>query len=333
MVKDTLSRSMRDLRISVTDRCSFRCVYCMPREVYDNHQYLDRSDILTYDEITRLTKIAVELGVTKVRLTGGEPLLRREIGTLVSMLAKIEGLNDLAMTTNALQLSKMANALVSAGLSRVTISLDAIDDAVFKKMIDTDVDVSVVLRAIEDASESGLGPIKINTVLRKGWNEDQILPLAEYFRGTPHVLRFIEYMDVGTTNQWVLDDVVTAAQVVETIQTEWPIEAIEAQYPGEVAKRWRYMDGEGEIGLIASVSQPFCGACTRLRLSAEGSIYTCLFAGAGTDLRGPMRDGATDVELAEIITSTWTTRDDRYSELRGGVAISDPKVEMSYIGG
>ncbi len=305
----------------------------MPREVYDNHQYLDRSDILTYDEITRLTKIAVELGVTKVRLTGGEPLLRREIGTLVSMLAKIEGLNDLAMTTNALQLSKMANALVSAGLSRVTISLDAIDDAVFKKMIDTDVDVSVVLRAIEDASESGLGPIKINTVLRKGWNEDQILPLAEYFRGTPHVLRFIEYMDVGTTNQWVLDDVVTAAQVVETIQTEWPIEAIEAQYPGEVAKRWRYMDGEGEIGLIASVSQPFCGACTRLRLSAEGSIYTCLFAGAGTDLRGPMRDGATDVELAEIITSTWTTRDDRYSELRGGVAISDPKVEMSYIGG
>ncbi len=317
----------------MTDRCSFRCVYCMPREVYDHHSYLDRSDVLTYDEIARLAGIAVGLGVTKVRLTGGEPLLRREIETLVSMLAATEGVNDLAMTTNALQLSKMADGLVAAGLKRVTISLDAIDDEVFKKLIDTDVDVSVVLRAIEDALGSGLGPIKINTVLRRGWNEDQILPLAEYFRGTPHILRFIEYMDVGTTNQWVLDDVVTAAQVAETIHAEWPIEPIEARYPGEVAKRWRYVDSEGEIGLIASVSQPFCGGCTRLRLSAEGSLYTCLFAGSGTDLRGPMRQGASDKELAEIFASTWTTRDDRYSELRGGVAINDPKVEMSYIGG
>lgn len=317
----------------MTDRCSFRCVYCMPREVYDNHQYLDRSDVLTYDEIARLAGIAVGLGVTKVRLTGGEPLLRREIGTLVSMLAEIEGVNDLAMTTNALQLSKMAGDLVAKGLNRVTISLDAIDDAVFKKLIDTDVDVSVVLTAIDDAADAGLGPIKINTVLRKGWNEDQILPLAEYFRSTPHVLRFIEYMDVGTTNQWVVDDVVTAAQVAETIHAEWPIEPIEAQYAGEVAKRWRYADGEGEIGLIASVSQPFCGGCTRLRLSAEGSLYTCLFAGSGTDLRGPMRQGATDDDLTEIFTATWVARDDRYSELRGGVAISDPKVEMSYIGG
>lgn len=328
-----MGRQMRDLRISVTDRCSFRCVYCMPREVYDDHVYLDRSDILTYDEITRIVRAAVSLGVTKVRLTGGEPLLRREIETLVGMLAGIEGVEDLAMTTNALQLSKMASNLAEAGLDRVTISLDAMDDTTFRSMIDTDVDVSVVLRAIDDAAAAGLGPIKINAVLRKGWNVDQIIPLADYFRGTGHILRFIEYMDVGTTNQWVLDEVVTSAHVAETIASQWPMSAGEASYSGEVAKRWVYDDGQGEIGLISSVSQPFCGTCTRLRLSAEGSLYTCLFATEGGDLRGPIRDGATDADLAELLTSTWNRRDDRYSELRGGVSLNDPKVEMSYIGG
>jgi cyclic pyranopterin phosphate synthase len=305
----------------------------MPREIYDDHQYLSRSDILTYDEITRLAGIAVRLGVTKIRLTGGEPLLRRQIETLVRSLATIEGVDDLAMTTNALQLSKMADRLVEAGLGRATISLDAIDDASFKAMIDTDVDVSVVLDAINDAEAAGLGPIKINAVVRKGWNEDQIIPLADYFRGTGQILRFIEYMDVGTTNQWKLDEVVTSAQTAAMIAGEWPIEPVDASYRGEVANRWRYTDGQGEIGFISSVSQPFCGSCTRLRLSAEGSLYTCLFAGDGTDMRGPMRDGATDDDLAAIFTKVWENRDDRYSELRGGVPLPTPKVEMSYIGG
>jgi cyclic pyranopterin phosphate synthase len=333
MPLDTFKRPMRDLRISVTDRCSFRCVYCMPREIYDDHEYLSRSDILTYDEITRLAGIAVRLGVTKIRLTGGEPLLRRQVETLVRSLAMIEGVDDLAMTTNALQLSKMADRLVEAGLGRATISLDAIDDASFKAMIDTDVDVSVVLDAINDAEAAGLGPIKINAVVRKGWNEDQIIPLADYFRGTGQILRFIEYMDVGTTNQWKLDEVVTSAQTAAMIAGEWPIEPVDASYRGEVANRWRYTDGQGEIGFISSVSQPFCGSCTRLRLSAEGSLYTCLFAGEGTDMRGPMRDGATDDDLAAIFTKVWENRDDRYSELRGGVPLPTPKVEMSYIGG
>lgn len=333
MVTDALNRPMRDLRISVTDRCSFRCVYCMPREIYDNHTYLDRADILTYDEITRLARIAVDLGVTKIRLTGGEPLLRREIATLVRSISTIDGLEDLAMTTNGFQLSKLATDLAESGLKRITVSLDALDNDTFRRMIDTDVDVTVILKAIEDAAAAGLGPVKINVVMRKGWNEDQILPLAKYFRSTGHILRFIEYMDVGTTNQWVLDEVVTAAEIAAIINAEWPIEPVEASYQGEVAKRWRYADGGGEIGLIASVSQPFCGSCTRLRLSAEGSIYTCLFAGAGTDLRGPMRSGASDDDLTEILTSTWTAREDRYSELRGAVPLPEPRVEMSYIGG
>lgn len=333
MAQDTFGRSMRDLRISVTDRCSFRCVYCMPREVYDDHVYLSRSAILTYDEIARIASIAVSLGVSKVRLTGGEPLLRREIETLVSMLAEVEGIDDLAMTTNALQLSKMAGSLVDAGLDRVTVSLDAIDNATFRAMIDTDVDVDVVLRAIEDAADAGLGPVKINAVLRKGWNEDQIIPLAEHFRESGHVLRFIEYMDVGTTNQWVLEEVITSRTVAETIAARWPIVPVEPTYEGEVATRWAYEDGAGEVGLISSVSQPFCGTCTRLRLSAEGSLYTCLFATTGVDLRARIRDGASDDEIARTLVATWDRRDDRYSELRGGVALADPKVEMSYIGG
>jgi cyclic pyranopterin phosphate synthase len=305
----------------------------MPREIYDDHEYLSRSDILTYDEITRLARIAVGLGITKVRLTGGEPLLRREIGTLVASLSGIDGVDDLAMTTNALQLSKMAEDLAAGGLGRVTISLDAIDDARFKEMIDTDVDVGVVLDAIDTADRVGLGPIKINAVVRKGWNEDQIVPLADYFRGTGHILRFIEYMDVGTTNQWKLDEVVTSAQTAAMIGAQWPIEPVDASYRGEVANRWQYTDGKGEIGFISSVSQPFCGSCTRLRLSAEGSLYTCLFASDGTDMRGPMRAGATDAELARIFARVWEHRDDQYSELRGGVPLPTPKVEMSYIGG
>lgn len=332
-IVDTMDRPLRDLRISVTDRCSFRCVYCMPREIYDDHVYLSRADVLTYAEITRLAEIAVGLGVTKIRLTGGEPLLRREVTKLVSSLADIDGVSDLAMTTNGLQLSKMAGALVEAGLGRVTVSLDAIDDDRFRSMIDTDVPVSVVLDAIADAADAGLGPIKVNAVVRKGWNEDQIVPLADYFRGTGHILRFIEYMDVGTTNQWKLDEVVSSAQTAEMIAAEWPIEPVVATYRGEVANRWRYVDGQGEIGFISSVSQPFCGSCTRLRLSAEGSLYTCLFAGEGTDVRGPMRDGASDDELVALFTDVWTRRGDRYSELRGGVPLPTPKVEMSYIGG
>lgn len=333
MVKDTLDRPMKDLRISVTDRCSFRCVYCMPREIYDDHEYLSRSDILTYAEIDRLVRIAVDLGVVKVRLTGGEPLLRRQIGELVKLLATIDGIGDLAMTTNALQLSKMAESLAGSGLDRVTISLDAIDDDRFRAMIDTDVGVDVVLDAIDTAAAAGLGPIKINAVVRKGWNEDQIIPLADHFRGTDHILRFIEYMDVGTTNQWKLDEVVSSAEVANVIASQWDIEPVDASYRGEVATRMRYSDGGGEVGFISSVSQPFCGSCTRLRLSAEGSLYTCLFASTGTDLRGPMREDASDADLIEIFVSVWNNREDRYSELRGGVALSNPKVEMSYIGG
>ena len=333
MLPDTLKRSLKDLRISVTDRCNLRCGYCMPREIYDDHVYLDRSDILAYGEITRLARIAAESGVSKIRLTGGEPLLRRDVTTLVSQLADIDGLEDLALTTNALLLSKMASDLVDAGLDRVTVSLDAIDSERFKTMADTDVDVAVVLDAIDDAAEAGLGPIKINTVLRKGWNEEEILPLADYFRGTPHVLRFIEFMDVGATNQWTMDEVVTSAEVAETIGARWDIEPVEAAYSGEVATRWRYADGAGEVGFISSVSQPFCGTCTRLRLSAEGQLYTCLFASSGTDVKSVLRSGATDAEVAALIEATWSAREDRYSELRGGVALPYPRVEMSYIGG
>ncbi len=333
MLSDTLKRPLKDLRISVTDRCNLRCGYCMPREIYDDHEYLQRSEILSYGEITRLARIAAGSGVSKIRLTGGEPLLRRDVTTLVSQLANIEGIDDLALTTNALLLSKMSDDLVDAGLNRVTVSLDAIDTDRFKAMVDTDVDVAVVLEAIDDAAEAGLGPVKINTVLRKGWNEEEILPLAEYFRDTPHVLRFIEFMDVGATNQWTMDEVVTSAEVAETIGARWDIEPVKAAYSGEVAERWRYADGAGEIGFISSVSQPFCGSCTRLRLSAEGKLYTCLFASDGADVKAVLRSGAPDADVAAVIEQTWSAREDRYSELRGGVPLADPKVEMSYIGG
>ena len=333
MQTDTFDRPMRDLRISVTDRCSFRCVYCMPRELYDDHEYLARSEILTYDEIVRFATIAVGLGVEKIRLTGGEPLLRREIEALVAGLGAIDGLDDLAMTTNGHFLAKRAQALADAGLNRVTVSLDGIDDDVVRAMIDTDVSVDVVLDAIDAAQAVGLGPIKINTVVRRGWNENQIVPLVEYFRGTGHTVRFIEYMDVGTTNAWQSDEVIASEEILRVLSERWELEPVDPAYAGEVADRYRFVDGSGEVGFISSVSEPFCGECSRVRLAADGHLYTCLFASSGTDFKDLMRSGASDEELVAAMQRLWGTRDDRYSELRGAVPLDFPRVEMSYIGG
>lgn len=333
MVTDKRARPVRDLRISVTDRCSFRCGYCMPREVYDDHEYLDRTSILSYGEIRRITRLATDLGVRKVRLTGGEPLLRSKVHRLVAMISSIDEIDDLAMTTNALLLAREAERLKEAGLDRVTVSLDAMDDELFRKMIDTDVPVATVLEAIDVAEDVGLVPIKINTVVRRGWNEGEIIPLLERFRGTGHTVRFIEFMDVGTLNSWNLDEVVPSAQLVELISKRWEIEPVDADYEGEVATRYRFTDGAGEVGFISSVSAPFCGDCTRLRLSAEGKLYTCLFSSDGTDLRTPLRTNASDDEIVEMVETMWALRDDRYSELRGGTPLGMPKVEMSYIGG
>lgn len=333
MVTDTRNRPLRDLRISVTDRCSFRCGYCMPREIYDNHEYLGRSSVLSYGEIRRVTRLATDLGVTKVRLTGGEPLLRRHVHRLVEMISDLDEIDDLAMTTNALLLGREAERLKSSGLDRVTVSLDALDDELFRKMIDTDISVQVVLDAIDAADSAGLTPIKINTVVRRGWNENQILPLIERFRGTGHTVRFIEFMDVGTLNSWNLDEVVPSAQLVDLVSQRWDMEPVDANYVGEVASRYLFTDGGGEVGFISSVSAPFCGDCTRLRLSAEGKMYTCLFGSDGTDLRAPLRSDASDDDIREIMKQTWTRRDDRYSELRGATPLNTPKVEMSYIGG
>lgn len=333
MVTDTRNRPLRDLRISVTDRCSFRCGYCMPREVYDDHEYLDRSSVLSYGEIRRITRLATDLGVRKVRLTGGEPLLRSKVHRLVEMISDLDEIEDLAMTTNALLLEREAERLKEAGLDRVTVSLDALDDELFRKMIDTDIPVSTVLDAIDVASDAGLEPIKVNTVVRRGWNEDQVIPLVERFRGTGHTVRFIEFMDVGTLNAWNIDEVVPSAELVAMIEKHWDVEPVEATYMGEVAARYRFTDGAGEVGFISSVSSPFCGDCTRLRLSAEGKIYTCLFGSDGTDLRTPLRSDASDDDIRGLIEQTWTKRDDRYSELRGGTPLGFPKVEMSYIGG
>jgi cyclic pyranopterin phosphate synthase len=280
----------------------------------------------------------VDLGVRKIRLTGGEPLLRRQLPRLVEMLASIDGVDDLALTTNGHLLAAQARSLADAGLDRVTVSLDAIDDEVVRQMIDTDVPVSVVFDGIDAAAEAGLGPIKVNTVVRRGWNEDQVLPIIERFRDTPHTVRFIEFMDVGTTNGWDASDVVTSAELVERIGRQWTLEPIGRSYAGEVAERYRFVDGRGSVGFISSVSQPFCSDCTRLRLSAEGSLYTCLFATDGTDTKGPLRSGIDDDALRELIGGVWRRRTDRYSELRGGVALPMPttirsRVEMSYIGG
>ncbi len=332
-LQDTLGRPVRDLRISVTDRCNFRCVYCMPKEIYGrDYRFLERRELLTFEELERLVRTFAGLGVEKVRLTGGEPLLRRELERLVEMLAAIPGL-DLTLTTNGSLLPQKAQTLADAGLERVTVSLDSLDDEVFKAMNDVDVPVERVLAGIEAAAAAGLAPVKVNMVVKRGVNEESILPMARYFRGSGHILRFIEYMDVGRTNGWRLDEVVPAEEIVATIHDELPLEPLEPNYPGEVARRYRYADGSGEIGIIASVTQPFCGACTRARLSAEGHLYTCLFATKGHDLRAVLRGGATDDDLRTALADIWRTRGDRYSELRSAQTADLPKVEMSYIGG
>jgi cyclic pyranopterin phosphate synthase len=331
--RDRRGRILRDLRISVTDRCNFRCVYCMPKEVFGkDYQFLDRKDILTFEEIARAARIFGGLGVEKIRLTGGEPLVRRNLEQLIGMLARIPGL-DLTLTTNGSLLKQKASALKAAGLNRVTVSLDALDDAVFKRMNDVDFPVAKVLDGIEAAAAAGLAPVKINMVVKRGENENDILPMARFFRGSGHVLRFIEYMDVGHTNGWRMDDVVSAREIVSTIGREFPLEQIDPNYTGEVAERWRYRDGSGEIGVIASVTQAFCRDCTRARVSTEGKLYTCLFATAGHDLRAPLRGGATDDEIRESIAAIWTRRDDRYSEIRTSQTVKLEKIEMSYIGG
>jgi cyclic pyranopterin phosphate synthase len=330
---DTLGRPLRDLRISITDRCNFRCVYCMPKDVFGrDYPFLAREELLDVEEIYRLVRVSTKLGAKKVRLTGGEPLVRREVVQLVEMLARIPGL-ELTMTTNGSLLLQKAQALQEAGLHRVTVSLDSLDNDVFMALNDVDFPVQRVLEGIERAVAVGLGPIKVNMVVKRGVNEQSVLPLARYFRGTGHILRFIEYMDVGTTNGWRLDDVVPAADVIAMIDADMPLEPLEPNYRGEVSKRWRYRDGGGEIGVITSVTQPFCGDCTRARISAEGKLYTCLFAAQGYDLRRLLRTGASDAALSQAIRSIWLRRDDRYSEIRSSETAELPKVEMSYIGG
>jgi cyclic pyranopterin phosphate synthase len=331
-VRDSLARPLRDLRISVTDRCNFRCVYCMPKEVFGrDYQFLERAELLSFEEIARLAGIFAWLGIEKIRLTGGEPLVRRDLERLVGMLARIPGL-ELTLTTNGSLLAGKARTLREAGLNRVTVSLDSLDDEVFRTMNDVDFPVERVLAGIEAAAAAGLAPVKVNMVVRRGLNEESVLPMARYFRESGHILRFIEYMDVGHTNGWRLDDVVPAAELVARIDEEMPLELLPPRYPGEVETRFRYRDG-GEVGVIASVTQPFCGSCTRARLSADGSLYTCLFATRGHDLRALLRDGATDDEIAATLVGTWRARDDRYSEVRSQATADLPKVEMSYIGG
>jgi cyclic pyranopterin phosphate synthase len=329
---DTLGRALRDLRVSVTDRCNFRCTYCMPREVFGReYAFLPREEILTFEEIARLAGVAVGLGVRKIRLTGGEPLVRRDLERLVAMLAPL-GV-DLTLTTNGSLLAAKAAALRGAGLDRVTVSLDALDDATFMAMNDARFPVAGVLEGIAAAAAAGLRPVKVNMVVKRGVNESSVLPMARHFRGSGHVLRFIEYMDVGHSNGWRLDDVVTADEIVATVDAAYPLEPLPPDYPGEVATRWRYRDGAGEVGVIASVSRPFCGDCTRARLSADGLLYTCLFATRGHDLRSLLRSGPSDEQLAAALAAIWQGRDDRYSELRSAETVGLRKVEMSYIGG
>lgn len=330
---DALNRPLRDLRISVTDRCNFRCVYCMPKEIFGpGYQYLHRDQILTFEEIERLARLFVSHGVRKIRLTGGEPLVRRDLHLLISMLSKIPGL-DLTLTTNGALLTKQASALKEAGLKRVTVSLDSLDNGIFKAMNDVDFAVENVLEGMAAAADAGLGPIKVNMVVKRGLNESSILPMARFFREKGYILRFIEYMDVGHSNGWRMDEVVPAAEIIKMIHAEMPVEPLDPNYRGEVAERWRYKDGSGEIGVIASVTQAFCNTCNRVRLSAEGKLYTCLFAVKGHDFRDLIRGGATDEEISQVIARVWSGRDDRYSELRSENMSSLPKVEMSHIGG
>jgi cyclic pyranopterin phosphate synthase len=329
---DTRGRRMHDLRISVTDRCNFRCVYCMPKDVFGrDYPFLPHAALLTFEEIARVAGTFVGLGVGKLRLTGGEPLLRKHLERLVAMLASLPV--DLTLTTNGALLGRKARALADAGLKRVTVSLDALDDATFRAMGDTDTPVAQVLDGIDAASRAGLAPVKINAVIKRGVNEHAIVDLARRFRGTGHIVRFIEYMDVGATNGWRMDDVVTAAEMLERVASVFPIEPADPNYPGEVAERWRYRDGAGEIGVIASVTQAFCRDCTRMRLSTDGKLYTCLFATQGHDLRSLLREGADDTALAGAIAAVWRRRADRYSEVRTAATPSERRIEMSYIGG
>jgi GTP 3',8-cyclase len=347
LLSDSLGRPLRDLRISVTDRCNFRCSYCMPKEVFDkNHPYLPHSALLTFEEITRITRQFVAHGVRKIRLTGGEPLLRKDIEGLVEQLAVLRTAEgkplDLTLTTNGSLLARKAKALKAAGLQRVTVSLDGLDDAVFRRMNDVDFPVAEVLKGIDAAQEAGLGPIKINMVVKRGTNEHEILPMARHFKGSGIVLRFIEYMDVGATNGWRMDEVLPSADVVKLIDSLLPLVQLEPSAPGETAQRWRYADGSGEVGVISSVTQAFCGDCNRARLSTEGQLYLCLFATHGHDLRslirGPNGDSrVSDEELGSAIARIWHGRADRYSQLRGSMApdtdTGGRRVEMSYIGG
>lgn len=341
-VQDALGRPIRDLRISITDRCNFRCPYCMPREVFGSgFHFLERKEILTFEEISRTARVFAGLGLHKIRLTGGEPLLRRDIARLIGMLGEIPGL-DMALTTNGVLLPELAPELKAAGLGRVTVSLDALDPEIFRQMGDTEIGPESVLRGIEAACAAGLRPLKINAVIKRGMNESEILPLAKFFKGSGHILRFIEYMDVGATNGWRMEEVVTAQEIMAEIHSELPIERVPPTYMGEVAERWRYLDGDGEIGIVASVTRPFCGNCTRVRLSAEGKLYTCLFATDGHDLRQQLRGGSGDESLARFIAGIWRGRSDRYSELRraatassedSALAETGTRIEMSYIGG
>jgi cyclic pyranopterin phosphate synthase len=343
-VADRLARPLRDLRISVTDRCNFRCTYCMPKEIFDrDYRFLPHAELLSFEEIARLARVFITLGVEKIRLTGGEPLLRKDLEKLIAMLAPLKTAAgrplDLALTTNGSLLARKAAALAAAGLRRVTVSLDGLDDAVFRRMNDVDYPVSDVLRGIDAAAAAGLGPVKVNMVVRRGVNEHEVVAMARHFRGSGHTVRFIEYMDVGSSNGWKLDEVVPSADVVGRIDRDvGPLEPIDPNYPGEVAERWRFSDGSGEIGVISSVTQAFCRDCTRARLSTEGMLYLCLFADSGYDLRrlvrgGPGQPAIDDDALAAAVAQIWRQRGDRYSELRTEATARRPKVEMSYIGG
>jgi cyclic pyranopterin phosphate synthase len=334
-VSDTFGRRLRDLRISVTDRCNFRCCYCMPRDVFGaDFPFMKSSELLTFEEITRLAKLFAGQGVRKIRLTGGEPLLRHGIERLIEQLIAIDGIDEVAMTTNGSLLARKAQGLRDAGLGRVTVSLDSLDPETFRAMSDVKIPLVRVIEGIAAAADAGLTPVKINTVVKRGVNDGRgILDLVAFGREHGYVVRFIEFMDVGATNGWQLDEVVPSAQIVNTINAVWPIEPLDPNYVGEVAARYRYLDGSGEVGVITSITQPFCGSCTRAHLSAKGELYTCLFAGIGHDLRGPLRDGATDDELLQRITGVWKARTDRYSAERTTATVGLRKVEMSYIGG
>ena len=332
-LSDTRGRRLADLRISVTDRCNFRCVYCMPKTVFGrDYPFLQHGDLLSFEEVFRIARLFVARGVSKIRLTGGEPLLRRNVERLVEMLATIPGL-ELTLTTNGSLLPKKARALREAGLQRVTVSLDALDDPTFRKMNDVDFPVSQVLDGIAAAEAGGLAPIKINMVVKRGTNDHAILPMARHFRTSGHILRFIEYMDVGSSNGWKLDEVLPSAELLSRIGAEFPLAPIDANYPGEVAQRWHYLDGAGEIGVISSVTRAFCDTCTRIRLSTEGKLYTCLFAQSGHDLRALLREGKSNAELDAALAALWHARQDRYSQLRMAATPEMRKIEMSYIGG